>query len=127
MKNMIKPAYKNCNDSKSNKNVNIFQLPKMKNMIKLAYNNWDDSIFNKYVDMLELPLTKKIQTFSKGMMMKASLTIALSHHAELIIMDEPTSGLDPIFRRELLDILHDLMQDSEKTIFFSYTYYDRFR
>ena len=29
--------------------------------------------------------------------MKASLTIALSHHAELIIMDEPTSGLDPIF------------------------------
>src|SRR5690625_919436 len=94
-------------------------LAEMKNMIKPAYKNWDDSIFNKYVDMFELPLTKKIQTFSKGMMMKASLTIALSHHAELIIMDEPTSGLDPIFRRELLDILHDLMQDSEKTIFFS--------
>ena len=53
------------------------------------------------------------------MMMKASLTMALSHHAELIIMDEPTSGLDPIFRRELLDILHNLMQDGEKTIFFS--------
>ena len=34
-------------------------------------------------------------------------------------MDEPTSGLDPIFRRELLDILHDIMQDGEKTIFFS--------
>ena len=34
-------------------------------------------------------------------------------------MDEPTSGLNPIFRRELLDILHDLMQDGEKTIFFS--------
>ena len=53
------------------------------------------------------------------MMMKASLAMALSHHAELIIMDEPTSGLDPIFRRELLDILHDLMQDGERTIFFS--------
>ena len=51
--------------------------------------------------------------------MKASLTIALSHHAELIIMDEPTSGLDPSFRRELLDILHNLMQDGEITIFFS--------
>ena len=28
--------------------------------------------------------------------MKASLAIALSHHAELIIMDEPTAGLDPV-------------------------------
>lgn len=51
--------------------------------------------------------------------MKASLAIALSHHAELIIMDEPTSGLDPVFRRELLDVLQNIMQDGEKTIFFS--------
>ena len=37
--------------------------------------------------------------------MKYSLTIALSHDPELLIMDEPTSGLDPIVRSELLDIL----------------------
>nr|WP_106782818.1 ABC transporter ATP-binding protein [Lysinibacillus timonensis] len=94
-------------------------LLEMKNIIAPIYRKWDDSIFNHYIDRFELPLKKKLKTFSKGMMMKASLTIALSHHAELIIMDEPTSGLDPIFRRELLDILHDLMQDGEKTIFFS--------
>jgi len=94
-------------------------LAEMKKIIKPAYSNWDDNLFNHYVHTFELPLNKKIKTFSKGMMMKASLTIALSHHAELIIMDEPTSGLDPIFRRELLDILRDLMQDGEKTIFFS--------
>lgn len=94
-------------------------LTEMKNMIKPAYKKWDDSIFNQYVDMFELPLKKKLKTFSKGMMMKTFLTFALSHHAELIIMDEPTSGLDPIFRRELLDILHDLMQNGERTIFFS--------
>lgn len=94
-------------------------LAEMKRIIKPSYSNWDDNLFDYYVQTFELPLTKKIKTFSKGMMMKASLTIALSHHAELIIMDEPTSGLDPIFRRELLDILHDLMQDGEKTIFFS--------
>jgi len=94
-------------------------LTEMKKIIKPAYKNWDDSIFHHYVDMFDLPLKKHIKTFSKGMMMKASLTFALSHHAELIIMDEPTSGLDPIFRRELLDILHELMQDGERTIFFS--------
>jgi len=94
-------------------------LQEMKRLIKPAYKNWDDALFHQYVDMFELPLKKSIKTFSKGMMMKASLTMALSHHAELIIMDEPTSGLDPIFRRELLELLHNLMQNGEKTIFFS--------
>lgn len=94
-------------------------LAEMKRIIKPSYKNWDDNLFDHYVKTFELPLNKKIKSFSKGMMMKASITIALSHHAELIIMDEPTSGLDPIFRRELLDILHNLMQDGEKTIFFS--------
>lgn len=94
-------------------------LNQMKDIVKHAYENWDDHLFNHYVELFDLPLKKKIKTFSKGMMMKASLTMALSHHAELIIMDEPTSGLDPIFRRELLEILHQLMQDGDKTIFFS--------
>lgn len=94
-------------------------LAEMKEIVKRSYVNWDDHLFNDYVKTFNLPLTKKIKSFSKGMMMKASLSIALSHHAELIIMDEPTSGLDPIFRRELLDILHQLMQDGTKTIFFS--------
>lgn len=94
-------------------------LTEMKKIIKPAYRKWDDALFNQYVDMFELPLKKNLKTFSKGMKMKASLTIALSHHAELIIMDEPTSGLDPIFRSELLDILRNIIQNGERTIFFS--------
>ncbi|MBG9757764.1 ABC transporter ATP-binding protein [Lysinibacillus sp. RSDA_15] len=94
-------------------------LKDMKRIIKPAYKRWDDEAFQHYVEQFELPLNKNMKTFSKGMKMKASLAIALAHHAELIIMDEPTSGLDPIFRRELLNILHELMQDEDKTIFFS--------
>ena len=94
-------------------------MREMKRIIKPIYHQWDDKLFMSYMESFRLPLDKKINSFSKGMMMKASLAIALSHHAELIIMDEPTSGLDPIFRRELLDILHDIMQDGEKTVFFS--------
>lgn len=94
-------------------------LTEMKNFVKKAYVHWDEHVFQEYVQEFNLPLKQKIKTFSKGMKMKASLTIALSHHAELIIMDEPTSGLDPIFRRELMEMLHNLIQDGNKTIFFS--------
>lgn len=94
-------------------------LKEMKNIIQPAYTTWDESAFQKYINQFELPLNKKMKVFSKGMKVKAALAFALSHRAELIIMDEPTSGLDPIFRRELLGILRDLMQDGDKTIVFS--------
>nr|WP_232509664.1 hypothetical protein [Parageobacillus thermoglucosidasius] len=51
--------------------------------------------------------------------MKLSLAIALSHHAELLIMDESTSGLDPVIRSELLDILSSFIQDENRSVFFS--------
>ncbi|KKB44987.1 ABC transporter ATP-binding protein [Bacillus thermotolerans] len=94
-------------------------LKDIKRIVSPAYKNWDDVIFSEYIDKFQLPLNKAIKTFSKGMQMKASLAIALSHHAELIIMDEPTAGLDPIFRRELLNLLQELMVDGNRTIFFS--------
>ncbi|PEE34467.1 ABC transporter ATP-binding protein [Bacillus pseudomycoides] len=94
-------------------------LKDIKRMVAPAYKNWDELIFKRYVEQFELPMNKAIKTFSKGMQMKASLALALSHHAELIIMDEPTAGLDPIFRRELLNLLHELMLDGNRTIFFS--------
>ncbi|EJT20135.1 ABC transporter ATP-binding protein [Bacillus anthracis str. UR-1] len=102
-------------------------LKEITKIIAPAYKKWDFNQFTYYKELFELPLNKKMKTFSKRMKMKASLAIALSHHAELIIMDEPTSGLDPVFRRELLDVLQNIMQDGEKTIFFFITYYNGFR
>ena len=102
---------------------NIFfeglNMKDIKRIVAPAYKQWDDTLFYRYVEQFKLPLNKAIKTFSKGMQMKASLAIALSHHAELIIMDEPTAGLDPIFRRELLDLLQELMIEDNRTIFFS--------
>ena len=91
----------------------------MKNIIAPFYSKWDDDLFQKYLRDFELGNDYKIKKLSKGMKMKFALAIALSHHAELIIMDEPTSGLDPIFRREILDILHNIIQDENTSIFFS--------
>lgn len=94
-------------------------LKDMKRIVGPAYKRWDDALFKRYVEQFELPLNKSMKTFSKGMQMKASLALALSHHPELIIMDEPTAGLDPIFRRELLNLLQEIMLDGSRTIFFS--------
>lgn len=94
-------------------------LKDIKRIVGPAYERWDDELFQHYIEKFELPMNKAVKTFSKGMQMKASLAIALSHHAELIIMDEPTAGLDPVFRRELLDLLQELLVDGKRTIFFS--------
>lgn len=91
----------------------------MKMVIAPFYKEWNNAAFNKYIAEFELPKNKKIKQLSKGMRMKYSLAIALSHNAEFIIMDEPTSGLDPVFRREMLDILYSVIQDEDKGILFS--------
>lgn len=83
------------------------------------YSSWQQETFDNYVELFNLPLKKKVKKLSTGMKVKLSLSIALSHQADLIIMDEPTSGLDPIVRSEVIDILHELIQDDTKTIFFS--------
>ncbi len=91
----------------------------MKNIVASFYSNWDDNKFYQYIKEFDLNPKAKIKTLSKGMKMKFSLAVALSHNADLIIMDEPTSGLDPVFRREILDILYSVIQDDTKSIFFS--------
>lgn len=91
----------------------------IKRLVAPAYKHWNESLFRYYMEKFELPFNKPMKRFSKGMQMKASLAIALSHDAELIIMDEPTAGLDPIFRRELLTLLQEIMMDGQRTIFFS--------
>ncbi|MFA5575708.1 MAG: ABC transporter ATP-binding protein [Tissierellaceae bacterium] len=94
-------------------------IRQMKNIVSKFYSKWDDNQFNSYINEFDLNPKAKIKTLSKGMKMKFSLAIALSHQADLIIMDEPTSGLDPVFRRGILDILYNIIQDENKSIFFS--------
>lgn len=94
-------------------------LKEMKSVIAPAYSNWDESIFLNYINQFNLKLNQKIATLSKGMRMKFAIAIALSHHADLLIMDEPTSGLDPLIRDELMEILLDFMKEEGKSVFFS--------
>lgn len=83
------------------------------------FSNWDKSLFLDYLKRFKLPTDKIVKEFSKGMKMKLSIAVALSHDPQFLILDEPTSGLDPIVRSEILDIFLDFIQDEEKSILFS--------
>lgn len=94
-------------------------LDSMARIVASCYRNWDDEAYRRYLKMFDLPANKKIKHLSRGMKMKYAIALALSHRADLIIMDEPTSGLDPVVRREILELLSGVIQEEEKTVFFS--------
>ncbi|MPQ32207.1 ABC transporter ATP-binding protein [Clostridium estertheticum] len=97
----------------------MLTINEMKNIIAGFYRRWDENKFKEYIKHFELNPNKVIDKLSKGMKIKFALALALSHGAELIVMDEPTSGLDPAFRSELMDILYNVIQNEEMSIFFS--------
>lgn len=83
------------------------------------FRDWDPSLFESYLRRFSLSERKKMKELSRGMRMKLSLTIALSHHPRLLILDEATSGLDPIVREEILDILLEFIQDERNSVLIS--------
>ncbi len=89
------------------------------NMVSMLYSKWDKDKFNYYLNKFELNKDKKLKELSKGMRMKFSLCIALSHGAEFIIMDEPTVGLDPVVRSEVLEELQNLMENENMGVLIS--------
>ncbi len=80
---------------------------------------WESNMFWNLVEKFDLLIDKDLKLFSRGMQMKTSLILALSHNADLLILDEATSGLDPIARDDILDLLLDFIQDENKSILIS--------
>lgn len=60
----------------------------------------------------------QMKSYSKGMLQRVGLAQALLHDPDLLILDEPMSGLDPSGRRDLKNILREVLATG-KTIFFS--------
>ncbi len=61
---------------------------------------------------------RPLRTFSKGMVQRAGLALALINDPEVVILDEPMSGLDPLGRKLMSDIIRKLKEQG-KTVFLS--------
>jgi ABC-2 type transport system ATP-binding protein len=83
------------------------------------YDKWDKERYRSLLEQFDIPPKKRIKKFSKGMKVKLTLAIALSHNPELILLDEPTSGLDPIVRRDVIDFLKAFTEEKDKTVILS--------
>ena len=92
------------------------RVPHINKVLGRIYKNWDEAIFFNYIDKFGLPVKKDIKDFSRGMKMKLSIAVALSHHAKLLILDEATSGLDPIVRDDILNLFADFTRDPGHSI-----------
>lgn len=88
-------------------------------MMRNIYASWNSEEFWSYCDKFSLPRDRRFKSFSRGMKMKTSIAVAVSHGAKLLVLDEATSGLDPIVRDEILDIFNDFTRDEEHSILIS--------
>lgn len=62
---------------------------------------------------------QRIPMLSRGQRAQLSVVLAVAGNPEVLICDDPALGLDVVMRRELLDVLIDLLADSGATVLFS--------
>jgi ABC-2 type transport system ATP-binding protein len=89
------------------------------NFIRSIYPRWDQLYAKELLRRFDLNPEQKIKGLSHGQRVKSALLLALARRPRLLVLDEPTTGLDPVARREVLAELIAVLEDEERSIFFS--------
>lgn len=61
-----------------------------------------------------------IETYSAGMKKKVSLSAALIHNPEILILDEPFEGIDPVSSKKIREVLLDLVKKGKTIVLTSH-------
>src|SRR5687768_15137479 len=82
--------------------------------------------YPRLMEMTSLGAFKKrlAGRLSGGMKQKLGLACTLVRSPELLLLDEPTVGVDPLSRRELWEIIHQLVNEQGLTVLLSTSYLD---
>ena len=83
------------------------------------YESWNDRTCHEMLTLFGLDYNKKVKHLSKGMLVKLSLVLAVSHEPEVLVLDEPMAGLDPLAREEFLDGVLRTICERGRTVLFS--------
>ena len=75
------------------------------------FKNWNMNNFYLWLDKMNLPKGQPLYQFSKGMKMKFQICFAMAHSPKFLLLDEPTAGFDPVFRKDFLNMLQDLLNE----------------
>lgn len=65
---------------------NFMRARHYKSLIAPFYTGWDEAVFRRLAERFGLPLSRRLGAYSRGMRMKFSLALAMSHNADLLWM-----------------------------------------
>lgn len=94
-------------------------LKRMAQMYAAFYERFDWGYYQRLREMFRLDEKKPLDTFSKGMKRQASVVLALSCRADVILFDETFDGLDSVMRKLLKQILYQEVAERETTVIVS--------
>lgn len=87
--------------------------------IRQFYPDWDDNYCEHLLQQLGLGWDKSIPSMSFGSKIKLAVTMALSHHPDLLLLDEPTIGVDAVSKQQIFSELLAAVQDENHTVVIS--------
>ena len=83
----------------------------MRDYYAMVYPQFDSKAFDSLAEKLDITLTRKLNTFSKGMKKQVSLLLGLCTGTKYLLCDETFDGLDPVMRQAVKSLFAaELMQ-----------------
>ena len=80
-------------------------------MLGKYFKNWSMEEYYLWLDKMNIPKGQPIYQFSKGMKMKFQISFAMAHKPKFLLLDEPTAGFDPVFRKEFIRMLQEILEN----------------